>query len=395
MQHDNRIQSLLKKFILNQCSKEEVDEVVQYIQGLTNSDGLPTVEEVLAILDEKPMMNELDAIRIRNKILAAIPQKQQKISLKRKSYFIKYAAAAIFAGVLTTTYFFKDDIFNKQLPVSPVIVKQDENLHEPGTNKAMLTLANGKQIALVNGASLQTQNAKSNGEEIIYEAKKGDAAKLVYNYLTIPRGGKFCIKLSDGTQVWLNSETKLKFPVAFIEGQTRQVELIYGEAYFDVSPSTAHKGAHFKVLTNKQEVDVIGTEFNIKAYQDEANIYTTLVEGKVDVNIENKKQRLIPNQQLNLNIKTSTSFVKNVDVYNEISWKEGVFSFEQITLKDMMKVLSRWYDFDFVFKNKAIENELFDGVLRKNQSLDEILRSIKNFKIIKNYEIKDKTVILE
>jgi transmembrane sensor len=394
MQHANHIQNLLKKFILNQCSKEEVDEVVQYIQGLTESSGLPTVEEVLAILDEKPMMNELDATRIKTKILA-IPQKQQNTSLKRKSYFIKYAAAAIFVGVLATAYFFKNDIFNKPVQVTPAIAKQDKNVVEPGTDKATLTLGNGKQIVLANGTSLKTQNAKSNGDEIIYEAKERNTTEVVYNYLTIPRGGKFFIKLSDGTQVWLNSETKLKFPVAFIEGQTRQVELVYGEAYFDVSPSTKHKGAHFKVLSNKQEVDVIGTEFNIKAYKDEANSYTTLVEGKVDVSIENSKRRLMPNQQFNLNIKTSNSFVKNVDVYNEISWKEGVFSFENITLKDMMKVLSRWYDVDFIFKNKAIENEIFDGVLRKNQSLDEILRSIKNFKIIKNYEIKDKEVILE
>lgn len=394
MQDDNHIQNLLKKFILNQCSKEEVDEVVQYIQGLTESSEFPTVEDVLAILDEKPMMTELDASRIRNKILA-VPQKEQQISLKRKFYFMKYAAAAIFVGVLTTAYFFKDDIFTKPVQATPAVVKQDKKILEPGTDKAVLTLANGSQVVLVNGTSLKTQNAKSNGEEIIYDAKERNTTEVVYNYLTIPRGGKFFIKLSDGTQVWLNSETKLKFPVAFIEGQTRKVELVYGEAYFDVSPSTKHKGAHFKVLSDKQEVDVIGTEFNIKAYKDETNTYTTLVEGKVDVSIEKSKRRLMPNQQFNLNTKTSNSFVKNVDVYNEISWKEGVFSFENITLKDMMKVLSRWYDVDFVFKNKAIENEIFDGVLRKNQSLDEILRSIKNFKIIKKYEIKDKEVILE
>jgi len=394
MQHETLIQSLLKKFILNQCSKEEIDEVVQYIQGLTDSTELPTVEEVLAILDEKPRMSELSAIRIRNKILAS-PQKEQQPSLKRKFHYMRYAAAAVFIGVLATAYFFKDIILNEPIQATPAIVKQDINVLESGSNTATLTLANGTQVALVNGTSLKTQNAKSNGEEIVYDAKERNTTEVVYNYLTIPRGGKFFIKLSDGTQVWLNSETKLKFPVAFIEGQTRQVELVYGEAYFAVSPSTAHKGAHFEVLSNKQKVNVIGTEFNIKAYKDETNIYTTLVEGKVDVNIENRNQRLVPNQQLNLNLKTNSSFIKKVDVYNEISWKEGVFSFEQITLKDMMKVLSRWYDVDFVFKNKAIENEVFDGVLRKNQSLDEILRSIKNFKIIKNYEIKNKEVILE
>ncbi|KDN54446.1 FecR family protein [Flavobacterium seoulense] len=391
MQHDTHIQNLLKKFILNQCSKEEVDQVVQYIQELTDSSGIPSVEEVLVILDKKPVLNELDVIRIQNKILAT--SQESKSTFRIKSYFIKYAAAAVLVGALTTAYFLKDVNSDKPIPTAPVVVK--ENVLEPGSNKATLTLANGSQVALVNGASLQTQNAKSNGEEIVYNAKEANPAEITYNYLTIPRGGKFVIKLSDGTQVWLNSETKLKFPVAFIEGQTRKVELVYGEAYFEVSPSTKHKGAHFKVLTNKQEVDVIGTEFNIKAYKDETTIYTTLVEGKVDVNIGKVKQRLVPNQQLSLNSLTNNSVLKNVDVYNEISWKEGVFSFEKITLKDMTKVLSRWYDFDFVFKNKAIENEVFDGVLRKNQTLDEILKSIKYFKIIKNYEIKDKQVILE
>lgn len=394
MEHNSHIENLLKKFILNQCSKQEVDEVLEYIQGLTEATELPTVEEVLEILEEKPILNELSAIRIRNKILTTSQQEQNK-PLKSKFHFIRFAAAAVFIGVLTTSYFFKDVIFKDSVQGTPVLVQQNVNVPEPGTDKAVLTLANGSQVVLANGASVKTQNAKSNGEEIIYESKDGKTNEMAYNYLTIPRGGKFSIKLSDGTQVWLNSETKLKFPVAFIEGQTRQVELVYGEAYFDVSPSTKHKGAHFKVLSNKQQVDVIGTEYNIKAYKDEENSYTTLVEGKVDVNIENRKQRLVPNQQLNLNIKTSSSFVKNVDVYNEISWKEGVFSFENITLRDMMKVLSRWYDFNVTFKNKAIENEIFDGVLRKNQSLDEILRSIKNFKIIKNYEIKNKEVILE
>lgn len=393
MQHDSYIQNLLKKFILNQCSKEEMDQVVQYVQDLTESTGLPTVEEVLAILDEKPMMAEEDAIRIQDSILAML-QKQKK-KTKRKFHFVKYAAAAILVGLFGSTYLLKDAIFNKPVQVTAPIVKQDKKGSESGTDKATLTLANGSQIALVNGTSLTTQNAKSNGTGIVYDADEENPDKIVYNYLTIPRGGKFFIKLSDGTQVWLNSETKLKFPVAFIEGQAREVELVYGEAYFAVSPSTKHKGAHFKVLSNKQQVDVIGTEFNIKAYKDEVNSYTTLVEGKVAVNIGTRKLKLMPNQQLNLNTATSNPVVKNIDVYNEISWKEGVFSFEKITLKEMMKVLSRWYDVDFVFKNKAIENEIFDGVLRKTQTLDEILKSIKNFKIIKNYEIKDQQVILE
>ena len=151
-----------------------------------------------------------------------------------------------------------------------------------------MTLADGSKIALEKGTPVQTQNANSNGEELIYESSK-NTSRLVYNYLTIPRGGQFVIKLSDGTKVWLNSASQLKFPVAFIEGESREVELVYGEAYFEVSPSTAHKGAHFQVYNKKQKVEVVGTEFNIKAYKDESNIYTTLVNGKVNVETGNKK----------------------------------------------------------------------------------------------------------
>ena len=175
----------------------------------------------------------------------------------------------------------------------------------------------------------------------------------------------------------------------------RQVELVYGEAYFDVSPSTLHKGANFKVFNQSQEVEVLGTEFNIKAYKDETNVYTTLVEGKVDVIIDYNKQSLIPNQQLNLDINTNASIVKNVDVYNEISWKDGVFTFEGKPLKDIVKVLSRWYDVDFVFEDKASEEKRFNGSLNRKLKINEILDIIKKFNKIKNYEINEKTVIIK
>ena len=148
--------------------------------------------------------------------------------------------------------------------------------------------------------------------------------------------------LSDGTKVWLNSESQLKYPVAFNDGETRQVELVYGEAYFDVSPSTAHKGARFKVFNQSQEVEVLGTEFNIKAYKDETNIYTTLVEGKVAISAAGKNQILKPNQQSNLNLETGSIEITTVDVYNETTWIDGIFSFENKPLKEILKVLSRW-----------------------------------------------------
>ena len=122
---------------------------------------------------------------------------------------------------------------------------------------------------------------------------------------------------------------------------------------------------HLKSLIEKQNIEVLGTEFNIKAYKNETNIYTTLVEGKVSISYGNTKQNLIPNQQSNLNIDTNKLTVANVSVYNEIAWKDGVFSFENKPLKDIMKVLSRWYDLEFSFESSGLENQKFIGLLKK------------------------------
>ena len=196
--------------------------------------------------------------------------------------------------------------------------------------------------------------------------------------------------------MWLNSESQLKYPVNFIDGETRKVELVYGEAYFDVSPSQENNETEFMVFNDKQEIHVLGTEFNLKAYKDETNIYTTLVEGSVNLSYEDIHQKLVPNQQSNFNKENNDFSVNTVDVYNEISWKDGVFSFERKTLKEMMKVLSRWYDVEIVIKNKSIENEEFVGILRKNKKLEDILNNVKNFGFIKNFEImENKKVVLE
>jgi len=388
MQSKDHIEVLLRKFVLNQCSKTEVDQVVSSFQGIKESTQLPSVEEVLELLDQKPILNEVVANRIEHSIIKDV-QKDKKTSLKKKLQFWKYAVAAIFIGLITTTYVFKSNTSNTPLEVTPRIV----NTIVPGKDKATLTLEDGSLISLEKGASFKTKNAKSNGEQIVYQNSKSNPSVIKYNYLTIPRGGQFFIKLSDGTQVSLNSESQLKYPVHFIEGETRKVELVYGEAYFDVSPSTNHKGAKFKVLNNTQEIEVLGTEFNIKAYKDEVNIYTTLVEGKVAINTPNLKQLLIPNQQSILDTQNNTLSVIKVDVLEVISWKEGVFSFINKPLKDIMKVLSRWYDVDIIFENKELESVEFIGTLNKNQSIDEVLSIMKSFSL-NNYEIKGDTIIL-
>ena len=392
MQSEEHIQSLLKKLVLNQNSKKEVDEVVRYIQGIKESSELPSVEDVLELLDEELILNEAVANRIEHSILKKV-QNNKRTTIKKKSIW-KYAVAAVFIGFITTSYIFRtNNILNTPQDDALEIVNT-VNTIVPGTDKATLTLEDGSLMVLEQGTSFKIKNANSNGQEIVYKNVKSKASAIKYNYLTILRGGQYSVQLSDGTQVYLNSESQLKYPVHFIEGETRKVELVYGEAYFDVSPSTEHKGAKFKVINNAQEVEVLGTEFNINAYKDDPNIYTTLVEGKVVVANNDSKQSLVPNQQFKLNTETNNFSVTKVDVNEFISWKDGVFQFVNKPLKDIMKVLSRWYDVDIIFENKDLESLEFIGTLNKNQSIEEIL-SIMTSNSINNYEIKDKTIILK
>ncbi|SFD49843.1 FecR family protein [Flavobacterium phragmitis] len=314
---------------------------------------------------------------------------QSKIDVPVKKLQIwKYAAAVAVLILGSTLYFSKNHLIENE-PNKVVVTK---SVITPGTDKAILVLASGEQVALGKGSVYNSTGVHSNGTEIIYKNDNTAKNTIAYNYLTIPRGGQFFIKLADGTKVWLNSESKLKFPVSFVDGQPRQVELVYGEAYFDVSPSTAHKGSHFNVLTQNQNVEVLGTEFNIKAYQDNQTIYTTLVEGKVHLTGSFNSTILKPGDQSvleNHNIRVAA-----VDVFNEVSWKEGIFSFQEMPLKDIMRVLERWYDIKTVFKNKAIENSTFNGILDKDQKIEEILNIISNTNKIP-YEINQKTVIFK
>jgi ferric-dicitrate binding protein FerR (iron transport regulator) len=307
-----------------------------------------------------------------------------------------YAAAAFVVILFGITIFLNKGDHTPQV-TEPIIVN---NTIEVGSDKAILTLENGEQVTLEKGTQFQTQNATSNGEEITYlpagrQGNKSTSRELVNNYLTIPRGGQYQITLSDGTKVWLNSETQLKYPVSFTDGESRQVELLYGEAYFDVSSSTEHNGATFKVRHKSQDVEVLGTEFNIKAYKDETNVYTTLVEGKVAIHYAGKNQILAPTEQSTLDIKTKNLSIATVNVNREISWKEGVFSFRNKSLKEIMKVLSRWYDMDVVFEDKELENVRFRGTFKKSFLIDNILIEIKSTGFINNYEINKKTIIIK
>lgn len=386
-----QIEKIIAKYLVNQASFEELDDLELWVTKPENEQEFINYVKVNYTIDYN--LKRTNTIKTKNLITNLIKEEKRRLKRRRILNYTQYAAVLVI-GLSIIGYLFKDFLFSNSVDneVIPEIV--NTNTIDPGTDKATLTLEDGSQISLERGASIQTQNANSNGEEIVYEAGERNSKEIVYNYLTIPRGGQFFVKLSDGTQVWLNSESQLKYPVAFLDGIDREVELVYGEAYFDVSPSTLHKGSKFKVVNNSQEIEVLGTEFNIKAYQDEDFIYTTLVEGKVSVNVGDKIYGLEPNQQSGLNVTTKKLSVQKVDVYNEISWKDGVFVFEGKPLKEIMKVLSRWYNVDFTFENREAQERKFNGSVKKSARISEILDIIKAFGVITNYEVtKDKIIL--
>ena len=387
---DKKIEKIVIKYFAKSASVDELEILSKWLDNQTHINLFKDLVRTNCLIEYS--MIDFDTDNEKQIIKARIYQKQSKKSKIRYINYYKYAAAVIL--IVGLGYMFTNNLSNKSSNDTPTIVN---TIIEPGTDKAILTLEDGTELTLEKGKNFKTQNANSNGEAIVYESTKIKSEEIQYNYLTIPRGGQYRIVLSDKTEVWLNSDTKLKYPVTFIKGKPRVVELVYGEAYFNVSPSSDNEGAEFQVNNQSQVIEVLGTEFNLKAYNNDDNVFTTLVEGKIAIKFNNsEKVDLLPDEQIEWNPNTNTlSVKKDVNVYNEISWKYGVFNFNGKPLKEIMKTISRWYDVQIIFLDKKIEETEFVGVIRKNRNLEDILINIKNFGVIKDYERKEKMVILK
>ncbi|WP_422080753.1 FecR family protein [Ulvibacterium sp.] len=388
------IQNLIAKYLTKQASLSELDELSRWMENDSNRQEFIKYLKINHAIDFN--MKKFGTDNSKRQLLKFIDREKRGNRVRSAFKFMKYAAAIlIFMGI---GYFFRNGISENgqgsiEEKANPPLVVGDEI--KVGTDRAILTLEDGSQINLEKGKTIRTKNVKSNGEELVYDSSDITSTEIAYNYLTIPRGGQFHIKLEDGTLVWLNSESQLKYPVAFIEGEARNVELVYGEAYFKVSPSTEHEEATFKVLNASQEIEVLGTEFNVKAYKDETNIYTTLVEGKVTIGTATAKRVLEPNQQSNLDLKNNSISINHTNVTYETSWRKGLFSFKGKSLGEIAKVLSRWYDVDILFSRPELKTVKFNGVLSKEEAIEEILNSILSTNFINAYEIKNKTITIK
>lgn len=285
------------------------------------------------------------------------------------------AAAAILILLTAGIYYYQNS-------PEPVIVKTEtprfRNDVAPGNNKAILTLDDGSKIDLDDAktgilASESNIDIKKTGDgQLEYTAGAQNVKTVKYNILSTPMGGEYQLVLPDGSKVWLNSGSTLRFPTAFI-GSERIVEL-KGEAYFDIAKNPKMP---FLVRTNNaMDIKVLGTQFNVMAYDDEKNINTTLVEGSVEVLKGSEKTNLKPGQEAILNRGSGNIKVAQADLEQAIAWKNGYFIFYNENIESIMRKVSRWYNVDIVYQGN-LNNKDFVGTISRNKNVSELLKMLE------------------
>lgn len=283
------------------------------------------------------------------------------------------AAAAVLMLIMVAGGYF---IYRYQIKHTTNNEMQQASVQDiaPGSNKALLTLANGTTVILDSTGNqvIQQGNVVIHQQNGQLQYKGGPAStETVYNTLTTPRGGKFKIVLPDGSVAWLNSASSLRYPASF-NGKERIVEL-HGQGYFEI---VQHAHQPFKVKVNDMEVQVLGTSFDIMAYADESTINTTLLEGGVKVLKGKVEKMLKPGQQAILDERTAAIDIQPADVNRIIAWKNGRFIFNNMDLETILREVARWYDVELVYQVKP-GKEKYGGGISRNLSLSAVLKVLE------------------
>jgi hypothetical protein len=244
----------------------------------------------------------------------------------------------------------------------------------PGQNGAVLTLGSGQTILIdsaVNGSLVQQGDVsviKKNGELVYHQ--EGNISSIVMNTMTTPKGRQFNLVLADGSRVWLNAASSITFPTAFA-GNERRVA-ITGEAYFDVVHNASKP---FIVEKGTTSIKVLGTHFNVNAYDDEKVMNVTLLEGSVQVSTPKRTQKIAPRQQARINKDETMSLLTDVDLENVVAWKNGRISFQGADIGTVMRQMSRWYDVDIEYDNKL--EDLFYADMARSTMLSDVLKALE------------------
>jgi hypothetical protein len=357
---------LFEKFLAGNATPQEVELIMSYRDQFE-------IEE-LKNLEHNEDYHEIEA-RLLKQLQADIGYIEPSRTGRSKWWMAAAAITILAAGAFFFTARQKNDTGINYVKNA---VKKTNNIG-PGSNKALLTLANGEKIALndaANGTVIKqgdTKVQKKEGGILQYESSKDTSVDEVigYNTVSTPKGGQYQIVLSDGTKVWLNSASSLKYPTTFV-GNERRVELT-GEGYFEVAKN---KKMPFKVTSNGQQVEVLGTHFNIMAYGDEGETRTTLLEGSVKVSQGGFNRILTPGEQA-VNQNDGNDFtVSHADIISVMAWKNGVFSLQNSGIHQIMRQIGRWYDVDVVYEG-TLKDKIYGGSVSKSQNLTEILRNLE------------------
>ncbi len=353
---------LQEKYLAGRCSPEEVDMLKQH-------------EGDFQLLERPWVPEQGEQEQVKERILQRLHQEMHESTPQRKSFSYYYAAAAILLVGLFVVLFYPQTK-NPEQRVAQQAGHGKEGIVKPGSNKATLTLSNGTVINLDeadNGVISKQGNVtvgKTGDGKLVYQVKSAAGQPLVYNTVSTPKGGTYQVVLPDGTHVWLNAASTLRFPSVF-SGAERKVELT-GEAYFEV---TKNKKKPFRVSANNMGIEVLGTHFNVNAYDDEEQIKTTLLEGAVRLSSGNNHRLLKPGQQARLG-KTSRFSIAEVNVEEAIAWKKGYFIFDNENIESIMRKVSRWYDVDVSYQGK-VDQGRYGGTVSRFDSVEGVLKSLE------------------
>ena len=392
--YSQKLQYLLARYISNECTLVEKEALMLLIKQPGHEEEIKKCieQEIDAGLpgcsENYPQLSSERATILFKKII----QEQNNKPVKIMRWW-RTAAAAIFILIIGSfIYLLFTQPKNHELTAS---VKKTE-LHLandvlPGTKGAILTLSNGQQIVLDSAGNGQLASQGStiivnkNGQ-IVYYVKGNTPGEILYNTMATNRGRQYQLLLPDGTRVWLNAESSIRYPVAFT-GSTRSVT-ISGEAYFEVAKNPE---IPFIVKVNDIEVKVLGTHFNINAYDDEAVIKTTLLEGSVHVSLAGNITVLAPGQQVKMYKNGSTELIQHADTEEAVAWKNGLFQFNKADIQSVMRQIGRWYDLEIAYQG-AVPKDRFGGKLPMDANVSQVLGALEQTEV--HFKIEGKKIIV-
>lgn len=357
MTENSEIKKLLNKHLLNQCTAEEIEKVIDYYRNNELTSDFPTVEDIISMKGTVPKIDENVAEKIFSNVMSNAKEIEQLKVIKTKNPYRKYLAIAASILVLISIGLSYQQVFLNQKKVT-VIDSNEITLQLENGDIQVISANKKSKIADTQGNVVGNQN----GNKIVYDTET-TLEKLVYNTIKIPYGKRFELQLSDGTIVHLNSGTTLKYPIKFIASENRQV-FLDGEAFFDVAKDKTHP---FVVNANNLNVRVLGTHFNVSNYPEDNLTDVVLVEGSVGLYTANEKFDPKKNTVLKPGYKGSFSKTDNqiktkavvTDVYT--AWIKGGLTFREMTFKDISKKLERHYNVTIVNQNSKLSNEKFNA----------------------------------